>query len=321
MNTSNHQGKIDRLARWIVFCFAIVLLLACDLCTAMYAIFALGRFAGGSEEPMDYGFVASVLPGFVIAQASGFGLLLNSGPLGNPRALATSVMILQGIFFSLCAYLNSNGGFFPVLAFTSFLAAFVLFQEENRSEWFRASRLWWLPLPGVIFLLASATSSKVASLAPTPITPEAAKDFAERKLAAEKGDAEAQLRLAESYATGYGVAWNHAEAFRWTFNAALQGNAEAQLTLGNYYRDGYGTGIDPVAAVKWYRLAANQGSEFAQSELGNCYREGVGVEKNLPEALRWYRMAAKGGDSFAREMADELQKEIEAKTREQKPAK
>jgi TPR repeat protein len=230
-------------------------------------------------------------------------------------------MILQGLFFCWIAMVSGAGGFFAVLAFTSFLAAFVLFQDEQGSAWFRASRLWWIPLPGAIFLLISVTLSEIASHAPIPIPAEDAKEFAELKLAAERGDAEAQLDLARDYSTGYGVAKDLPEAFRWTFNAAHQGYDEAQLALGNCYRYGYGTAIDPVAAVKWYRLAADQGLASAQSEIGNCYRYGLCVEKDLPEALKWYRMVAEQGDGFARMKADELQKEIEAQAGEKKSGK
>ena len=50
--------------------------------------------------------------------------------------------------------------------------------------------------------------------------------------------------------------------------AADQGQAAAQLNLGNMYADGQGVLKDDAEAVRWYRLAAAQGIAAAQFNLG-----------------------------------------------------
>ena len=55
--------------------------------------------------------------------------------------------------------------------------------------------------------------------------------------------------------------------------AAEQGDAGAQLGLGLMYRDGRGVPQDDAEAVRWFRLAAEQGLTGAQSLLGFMYRQ------------------------------------------------
>lgn len=53
--------------------------------------------------------------------------------------------------------------------------------------------------------------------------------------------------------------------------AADQGNAKAQVNLGVMYDNGRGVWPDYAQAVKWYRLAADQGNASAQYNLGLTY--------------------------------------------------
>ena len=55
------------------------------------------------------------------------------------------------------------------------------------------------------------------------------------RLAAEKGDVDAQFRLGFKYWNGNGIKQNHLEAVRWFRLAAAQGNAEGQCMLGRVY--------------------------------------------------------------------------------------
>jgi TPR repeat protein len=76
---------------------------------------------------------------------------------------------------------------------------------------------------------------------------------------------------------------------------------------------------DHGEAVKWWRKAADQGNADAQRAMGRCYAKGFGVETDNIVALKWYRKAAQQGDREARNIADDLQKKIEAKPAEKKP--
>ena len=86
--------------------------------------------------------------------------------------------------------------------------------------------------------------------------------------AAERGDAEAAVKLGESYMKGEGVERNEEEAVKWFRLAAEQGDADAQNRLGCCYWDGKGVSIDLRKAVKWWYLAAQQGHEEARNNLG-----------------------------------------------------
>ena len=116
----------------------------------------------------------------------------------------------------------------------------------------------------------------VALLVALGALPVAAQTFAEAWSAYERGD----------YAT----------ALRGFRLAAEQGNASAQLNLGVMYANGEGVLEDDAEAVRWYRLAAEQGESFAQFNLGVMYDNGEGVPEDDAEAVRWYRLAAEQGE-------------------------
>lgn len=117
---------------------------------------------------------------------------------------------------------------------------------------------------------------------------------------AEKGDAEAQIRMGTMYLEGKGVTQDYKEAVRWFGLAANQGNAEAQSFLGSIFHDG-GKGVpqDYREAVKWYRLAAQQGHADSQEALGDFYYGGFGVTQDYKEAAKWYGLAADQGNEEA----------------------
>jgi hypothetical protein len=157
------------------------------------------------------------------------------------------------------------------------------------------------------------------------------------KASADKGDVEAQLRLASLYATGEGVARDLKKAAAWHRKAAEQGNARGQCLLGLDYAEGLGVKKDLPEAVRWLRKAADQGLAGAQYDLGmcyangevpgksmvdavalyrkaaerdlpeaqcalgNCYLEGLGAPKDIPEGVKWTRKAAEQGNATAQQ--------------------
>ena len=66
---------------------------------------------------------------------------------------------------------------------------------------------------------------------------------------------------------GRGVPKNDAEAVRWYRMAAEQGDADAQLNLGYMYGTGEGIPKDYVQAYAWYNIAAAQGNKKAKENL------------------------------------------------------
>jgi TPR repeat protein len=118
------------------------------------------------------------------------------------------------------------------------------------------------------------------------------KEFEALKLQAEKGNAQAQFRLAEAYRMGLGTAPDMAKAANWYRKAAEQGSAEAQLMLGLDYAHGDGVGTNTHEEVRWLRKAAEQGLARAQLDLGLCYLYGEGIDRDTVEAVHWIQKAA-----------------------------
>jgi len=92
-------------------------------------------------------------------------------------------------------------------------------------------------------------------------TGEAAKWY---KLAAERGDPEAQRKLADCYAKGWMVAkhsskkpegYRYRQAAKWYLKAAKQGDTEARAKIADYYASDVGGArylLDEWEAVTWY---------------------------------------------------------------------
>ncbi|MDA7968831.1 MAG: trypsin-like peptidase domain-containing protein [Gammaproteobacteria bacterium] len=122
-----------------------------------------------------------------------------------------------------------------------------------------------------------------------------AKEVEEWRAAAEKGDAEAQYKLAKAYFYGAGVAKNTREVVRWTRKAAEQGHVESQGNMGLLYFRGEGVEKDQREAVRWWRKAVEQGSVWGQYGLGTAYYYGYGVIADQREAYIWWSIAKASG--------------------------
>ena len=134
--------------------------------------------------------------------------------------------------------------------------------------------------------------------------------------AAERGDAEAQHRLAVMYAAGHGVSRDDDEAQRWYHLAAEGGHADAQYEVGWYRRaaerghpqaqtrvvyqsHGQPPDIGPVRSdaelLRRYVQMAEGGDAQSQYIFGAGFDLGLGVPADAAEAVRWYRVAAVQG--------------------------
>jgi TPR repeat protein len=120
--------------------------------------------------------------------------------------------------------------------------------------------------------------------------------------AADQDDATAQKYMGYVYYYGgSGVMQDHAEAFVWLRRAAEQGDAEAEHLIGVMYWRGLGVERDYRQAFRWLQKAANQGIGFAQINLGMMYRDGQGMNRDYAEALKWYLKAADQGNAMAQD--------------------
>ena len=80
--------------------------------------------------------------------------------------------------------------------------------------------------------------------------------------------------------------------------AADKGDAQAQWYLGEMYANGNGVKTDRSTAARYYTLAADQGLPHAQWSLGVAYNYGDGVAKDLDKAAQLYQLAAIQGDCY-----------------------
>ena len=78
-------------------------------------------------------------------------------------------------------------------------------------------------------------------------------------VAAEQGDAEAQLFLGVMYFNGNGITQDYTEASRWYHAAAIQGYSAVQHNMAVMYSNGYGVPQDLILAHVWYNIANANG--------------------------------------------------------------
>ncbi|MGA0129403.1 MAG: tetratricopeptide repeat protein, partial [Burkholderiales bacterium] len=77
----------------------------------------------------------------------------------------------------------------------------------------------------------------------------------EFRSSAEKGSAEGQFYLAESFFHGRGVLQDFSESIRWYEKSANQGYVQAQSMLGNMYYSGKYVNQDFSKAALWFGKA------------------------------------------------------------------
>lgn len=119
-------------------------------------------------------------------------------------------------------------------------------------------------------------------------------------VAADRGEAVAQLALGRIFDEGDGVPENDHEAYRWYRAAAEQGLSLAQYLLAQMYQNGVGKREpDPAQALKWYTKAAEQADVRAQFSLSVLYANGEGVEQDDLKAYMWANLAAAAGSTLA----------------------
>ena len=116
------------------------------------------------------------------------------------------------------------------------------------------------------------------------------------KLAADRGEADAQSVLGFMYRFGLNVPQDYSEAAKWYRLSADQGYALAQNGLGEMYAKGLGVSQDDEEAVKWFRAAADQHHPGGQNNLGLMYLKGEGVALDYAEAAAWFKKTVEQGN-------------------------
>jgi hypothetical protein len=109
------------------------------------------------------------------------------------------------------------------------------------------------------------------------------------RLAADRGQPQAQTHLAEMYWRAAGVPRDLAAAHSFAHSSAMAGEPRGMNLLGAMARDGVGQKRDDNEAMKWFRQAAELRDSFALAHLGRMYWDGRGVPADRAEAVRLWR--------------------------------
>lgn len=131
-------------------------------------------------------------------------------------------------------------------------------------------------------------------------------DIEKCKLAAEKGNPEAQESLAYCYYLGgRGIGKDENKAFQLALKSAKQELPEGLDLLGDCYRFGKGTEINEKKAFECYEKAAKEDYTNAIGDLGECYLKGIGVEQDEEKGLDLLEEAAdRDFDPAVKNLAD-----------------
>ncbi|MDR3441729.1 MAG: SEL1-like repeat protein [Legionella sp.] len=108
----------------------------------------------------------------------------------------------------------------------------------------------------------------------------------------ELGNGHAGILLADSYLAGSDDSEKMQQARKIYEGLAEKGDQNAQLKLAFMDEKGLGAAPDLVSAQRWYTAAAEQGNTVAQYLLGQFYQLGEAGEPDYALAKQWYQKAA-----------------------------
>ncbi|HEX3066171.1 MAG TPA: tetratricopeptide repeat protein [Dongiaceae bacterium] len=93
------------------------------------------------------------------------------------------------------------------------------------------------------------------------------------------------------------------DALHWYRLAAVKGDIDAQSSLGRYLTEGVAGSVDMDEGAHWYRVAAERGDPTAQFNLGRLYTTEAHYKVDWNECVKWEVMAAETGDKDAQQGA------------------
>ena len=113
--------------------------------------------------------------------------------------------------------------------------------------------------------------------------------------AADKGDHQAEYRLARAYIDGQSVERDFTAAAKYLKPAAQAGVALAQFEYATLYDNGWGVEKSKNVAAKWYLEAAQRGVSAAMFNIAAMLESGEGIRGDTVEAFKWYFLAYENG--------------------------
>ncbi|CAL4868479.1 hypothetical protein MMA231_02760 [Asticcacaulis sp. MM231] len=114
-------------------------------------------------------------------------------------------------------------------------------------------------------------------------------------VAAQRGDAASQARLAQVYDGNHGVVRNRVQALQWYDKAAASGNADARAELCLTYVHGKDRPRDIARAKGLCQLAGNDARGHAYYAMGLMHEQGLGLPVDLATARAYYDVASERG--------------------------
>jgi len=134
-------------------------------------------------------------------------------------------------------------------------------------------------------------------------------DMAKVKLLADRGNVNAQLKVANACMENR----LYADALKWYSLAADQGMQEARYQKGHILLFGcQGTGLDqkvapnPAEGLKFTFLAATNRHSGACLDMGRALKDGIGCRPDPVIAYAWYSLCADAGDTPSHAAMNEL---------------
>lgn len=132
-------------------------------------------------------------------------------------------------------------------------------------------------------------------------------DFKGIKQLAEKGDAEAQMKVGVMLSAGLGVEQDRLEGLKWYQKSADQGYPEGEWNLAFVYIRGEIVPQDFKRAFDLMQKAADAGLADAQYDLGMMYLQGLALPApDQGKAEVWFRRASTQGHREAKKVLKEL---------------
>jgi len=125
--------------------------------------------------------------------------------------------------------------------------------------------------------------------------------------AAEQGNVDALVNMAQLYRLGLGVDQDDAKAYELYEKAANKGSDDAQVNVAFQLLMGRGVDQDREAAAGWFAKASDRGNALAQYNLGLMYEKGIGVDQDQEFALELYQVAASKGQRRAQARLEALE--------------
>jgi TPR repeat protein len=131
--------------------------------------------------------------------------------------------------------------------------------------------------------------------------------------AAQQGDPDAQLGLADHFFNGWGVARDFSQAQHWCGEAAKAGDSRGDFCIGMIYQRGMGVARNPKEARKWYQRAADLRNRSAIVTLAEMDAAGEGIKADRVAACLLYLQLIRDGDSPSVNSLADLKKQMSAK--------